>query len=42
MRDLIVEAWRSGASIGVGYPVVIPKDAEATKQAEWNNIAGKD
>jgi hypothetical protein len=42
LRDMIVDAWRASADIGVGYPMILVRDIEAGKRILTRDDFGRD
>jgi hypothetical protein len=42
LRDMIVDAWRASANVGVGYPMVSVRDIESGKIAPTRALFGAD
>jgi hypothetical protein len=42
LRDMIVDAWRASADMGVGYPMIVVRDIEAGKRILTRDDFGRD
>jgi len=42
LRDMIVDAWRASADMGVGYPMILVRDIEAGKRILTRDDFGRD
>jgi hypothetical protein len=42
LRDLVVDAWASSATMTVGYPAILPADVEAGKVDPYGPLVGED